>query len=164
MTLLNLSYIIIPAAVAVVAFFTRLFVDMGMDGWYEALAKPVWIPGGSTIGIVWACIYLLLIIVGIIGWNTLRGPARKYLFTFFSLNLIFNTFWAYIFFAKHWFLVAILVAVLLLVTIALMIFILHRRGNETGSRPLKYAGYFLYPYAGWMLLVIYITYVLMVMN
>ncbi|MFG6117522.1 TspO/MBR family protein [Halobacillus sp. MO56] len=92
----SLSFILIYAAFSLAGFLFP--VDRP---WYNSLAKPVWTPDGSTIGIVWGVLYGLIAFsvtyawmkngfkqLGIIFWSIfLFNYLTNQLFSFFQFKL-----------------------------------------------------------------------------
>lgn len=112
------SVLICQAAGMIGSFFTA----PAIEGWYAELNKPSWTPAGEFIGAVWSALYLLMGIslflvwaknwqvkVNFSGWaaqtwnrfsqKLLDGDWQKQnIISIFSLQLILNVLWSFVFF------------------------------------------------------------------
>jgi len=71
------------------------------NAWFDALAKPSFMPPGRTFGIVWPILYALL---GISVAMIIAGPPsprKQAALTLFFIQLLLNFAWSPIFFAGH---------------------------------------------------------------
>lgn len=69
----------------------------GPGAWYAALNKPSWTPPNWIFAPVWTLLYLA---IAVAGWLVWRQPSarRPMLLTLWSLQLIFNGAWSWLFF------------------------------------------------------------------
>jgi len=59
--------------------------------WYDNLIKPEWTPEGSTIGLIWACLYPIIIICFVVVVvQAFRGKLSWWVVLPFVVNLIAN--------------------------------------------------------------------------
>jgi len=59
--------------------------------WYDNLNKPEWTPEGSTIGLIWACLYpIILISFAVVVVQAFRGKLSWWVVLPFVVNLIAN--------------------------------------------------------------------------
>jgi benzodiazapine receptor len=68
------------------------------SAWYRRLDKPPWQPPGPVFGAVWTTLYALLAFVG--GRALSRGAGRGFSRPF-TLNLVLNAAWSWVFFRAH---------------------------------------------------------------
>lgn len=109
--------------------------------WYLALNKAPWSPPNIAFPIVWALLYIC---IAIAGWQIFRR-GNSCLKTLWSVQLILNALWSWVFFGQHWVLMGLLNIVLI---DALVInLILKARRIELNSVSLLLA-----PYIAWLLL------------
>ena len=67
--------------------------------WYVALAKPAWTPPNWLFAPVWTTLYVMIAIAGWLAWRRMgAGP----LFTVWSVALLLNAAWSWLFFSRHW--------------------------------------------------------------
>ena len=69
--------------------------------WFDALAKPSFMPPGAAFGIVWPILYALLGIALAMILAEPRSPRRKTALILFFVQLALNFAWSPIFFAGH---------------------------------------------------------------
>lgn len=107
--------ILIPLLVGATSGF---FTATGVDSWYQTILKPSWNPPNWIFGPVWTTLYILMGIALFLVWKADTAPEIKRLaIILFSLQLVLNFFWSFIFFNQHaigWALVEILVMWLLI--------------------------------------------------
>lgn len=107
--------ILIPLLVGATSGF---FTATGVGSWYQTILKPSWNPPNWIFGPVWTTLYILMGIALFLVWKADTAPEIKRLaIILFSLQLVLNFFWSFIFFNQHaigWALVEILVMWLLI--------------------------------------------------
>jgi tryptophan-rich sensory protein len=98
---LTLGIIAAPLILAI-GTASGLLSGSGVDNaWFNALAKPWFMPPGWVFPVVWITLYLLM---GLALGQVLAAPpspARRRAILLFALHLILNLFWSPIFFAAH---------------------------------------------------------------
>lgn len=152
-----IHYIISPLFYIGIAFSGRMFTDQGVTDWYPEIIKPSYTLPGSFIGVVWTIIFILSAISLILFIN--RGKGSKIFWPvigLFALNGIVNVAWSYIFFTKHLIGLAVIDALIILITVGMMI-VLVRPYSKASSGLLM-------PYFLWVLFASYLTYDIYTLN
>ena len=83
------------------------------NGWYEALAKPLFMPPGWAFGLVWPLLYGLLGLALARILSLPASPRRSAALVLFFAQLALNFAWSPIFFAAHDMRLALIVIVLM---------------------------------------------------
>ncbi|UCF87084.1 MAG: tryptophan-rich sensory protein, partial [Nitrospiraceae bacterium] len=152
-----IHYILSPLFYLSIAMAGRIFTTAGVHSWYPGLVKPDFTPPGSIIGIVWTVIYILSALSLILFVNAARGKSSLYpVISLYAINGILNALWSYIFFTRHMLGLAVVDAVLIGITVALIIVFVYRYS--------KAATLLLIPYLLWVTFASYLTYVIYRMN
>lgn len=153
----HFHYIVSPVFYLAVALASRMFTAQGLTDWYPAIIKPSYTPPGSLIGTVWMTIYILSAISLIIFINRGRGSNAFWpIIGIFVFNGIVNAVWSYIFFTKHLIGLAVIDAVLILITVGMMIVLVWSYS--------KVSSVLLLPYLLWVSFASYLTYVIYTLN
>jgi translocator protein len=128
-----------------------------IDGWYQSIEKPSWQPPNWVFGPVWTTLYILMGIALYLIWKSNAPENRKRTaITLWSIQLVLNFFWSYIFFSLHelgWALAEIIV---LWVFILLTIFAF--------ARISRLAAWLLVPYISWVSFASILTYTIYQLN
>lgn len=156
---INLSYVVIPLIVVLVAVFGGLITSNGMS-WYDSINLPSWTPGGEIIGLVWTVIFILSAIAALLVWNSKWRYKDQLRFNkiiiWFLINIGLNLGWSFIFFNRHLIFIAIEEAVLLGLSVVRIIWL---------SWPVdRRVAYLLLPYAIWTAFATYLTYNVWLLN
>jgi benzodiazapine receptor len=69
-----------------------------VDGWYEALEKPFFMPEPALFGLVWPVLYLL---VAIAGWRVFSSEGAIPGWGLWISQLVLNWVWSPMFFGAH---------------------------------------------------------------
>ncbi len=157
-----------------------VFTVPAVKGWYDQLAKPSWTPPGEVIGAVWMVLYLLmglsLYLVWARNWQieqSLAGRAarawnqisqklldgawqKQNIIAIFSMQLILNVLWSFIFFELKSPGLAFFELLMLWVAIAYTI--------ANFWRVSKLAAYLLMPYIAWVTFAGYLNFAIWQMN
>ena len=91
----------VPALVAILAA-----VVVGAAGgvlttigpWYRSLRSPAWKPPDWAFGPVWATIFTLCVVSGVMTWNAGDRDSRQGLVVAYGVNATFNIAWSALFF------------------------------------------------------------------
>jgi tryptophan-rich sensory protein len=112
--------------------------------WYESI-KPTLAPPNFVFGIVWAILYILIAIsLGLSIIAVRRKPyTRKLVYTLFTINLLTNVLWSFIFFVKNNISLALVDILIMDITAIILILSLYKIN--------KIASILLMPYALWIL-------------
>jgi len=69
--------------------------------WYPRIQKPAWTPPDAAFGPVWTALYLLMGVAAWLVWRDSAGYPRRRALGIFSLQLVLNGAWSFIFFGLH---------------------------------------------------------------
>ena len=69
--------------------------------WYAGLDKPPWNPPSWVFGPVWTTLYLLIGLAGALAWPGRTTRAGRAGFSLFTLQLVLNALWSWLFFRWH---------------------------------------------------------------
>ncbi|MDO6413514.1 TspO/MBR family protein [Sphingomonas sp. BIUV-7] len=112
------------------------------NAWFDALAKPGFMPPGWAFPVAWTTLYLMIgTAFGLI--LETRHPLRSRAILLFVAQLLLNYAWSPVFFALHQPLRALAIIVLMVILTALTALDFHR------IRPL--AAWLLLPYLAWLI-------------
>lgn len=79
-----------------------LFTTPEIPGWYQSLVKPSWNPPNWLFAPVWTSLYVLMGIALFLVWKSVAPAAQKNgAILLFSVQLVLNFFWSFIFFRQH---------------------------------------------------------------
>lgn len=151
-------YFIIVYAIA--ALGGILSYDAEKDDWYQRLVKPSWTPSGTTISIIWLILYFLIALSWYMatGINNLSSVSRVSINILFTLGLILNLVWTFIFFTFRNLSLSLLI--IIIIDIVTLILILYLSSSSLTIR----SAYLLIPYLIWLLIATYLNYRLYVDN
>lgn len=130
----------VPVAVGAASGF---FTVTGADSWYKTIQKPSWNPPNWIFGPVWTTLYVMMGIGLFLVWKTDTGrKLKRAAVLLFSVQLVLNFFWSFIFFNQQQIGWALVEIILLWVFILLTIF-----SFSKVSRP---AAWLMVPYISWV--------------
>jgi len=132
--------------VALTALWCGYYNRFAMENYYGSLVKPFLTPPDYIFPIVWAVLYILLIIAFDF---ILNGKNSSFAVKLFMAVLLLQIFWSYLFFYKGLFLVGFAV-------IAVKCFVTAATLNEFYHRN-RFAGLLLVPYLLWVLFAAYLN-------
>jgi len=137
------AFIISLLIVAAIAATASAFTLSQIPGWYRGLQKPSFSPPNWLFGPVWTCLYVMIAVAAYLVWQR-RDDSVFYKTTrnIYFVQLLLNFLWSIVFFGMHQVLGALGIIVLLLVSIAILIY----RFNHF-SKP---ASFLLVPYILWV--------------
>jgi len=114
-----------------------------LDDWYYALRKPSWQPPEWLFGPAWTLIFTLAVVSAGMAWNAAEQAATRWvLLVGFSLNVVLNMAWSWLFFNRRRLDLALLEVIPLWLSIAFLIIV-------TGAL-VPLAGWLLAPYLCWV--------------
>ncbi len=140
------KFIISFAFVALTAGLTSYFSYQGIDTFYSALTMPPLTPPNNVFSIVWPLLYVLMVISY---YMILNHEDHQRASLLFVGQLFLQILWAFLFFAKGYFLYGLICIILLVWTVFIMIKKFHT------IEPL--AAYLQYPYFIWLIFATYLT-------
>ncbi len=136
---LIVSLLIVAAIAATASFFTISQIP----GWYRNLERPSFSPPNWLFGPVWTCLYVMIAIAAYLVWQRRDDSAfYKTTRTIYFVQLLLNFLWSIVFFGMHQILGAFVIIILLLISIAVLIY----RFNHFS----KAASLLLVPYILWV--------------
>ena len=112
------------------------------NSWFDALAKPSFMPPGWAFPVAWTTLYILLGLSLAMILNARGARGRGIAVTLFLVQLALNYSWSPIFFAAHKVGLALLVIVAIIVLTAVTAWLF--------ARIRKAAGWLLLPYLAWL--------------
>jgi len=126
-----------------VGFLGSLYTMPAIPGWYAGLSKPAFTPPSWVFGPVWTFLYILMGISLYIVW--VRGLGARHVkpaLSLFSIQLVLNFLWSYLFFGLRSPLAGLVCIALLWVELALTIVAFNRISRK--------AALLLVPYLLWV--------------
>ncbi|MCB1519079.1 MAG: tryptophan-rich sensory protein [Hyphomicrobiaceae bacterium] len=108
---------LIPFFAAVIAIAVSGAVFMP-GPWYKALDKPSWTPPDWLFGPAWTLLYIA---IAVAGWLVWREDGFRLPLFIWAANLVFNGAWSWLMFGRHRIGLALVDAILMLVTIVAFI-------------------------------------------
>lgn len=142
MSLLRYVLVTVPAVVLLGSVSGQLAGSGYGDPWFDALAKPGFMPPGWVFGVAWTILYILLGIVLAMLLHARGARNRTLAVALFIVQLGANYAWSPLFFAFHevgWALA--LIAAMIALTVALIVLM-------WGIR--RTAFWLMLPYLGWL--------------
>jgi len=112
------------------------------NSWFDALAKPGFMPPGWAFGVAWTILYVLM---GIAVAQVIASKAltRRLALHIFTLQLVLNLMWSPVFFGLHKPDIAFVIIVVLAIFVALMVALFWTIRRS--------AGLLMLPYLAWLL-------------
>lgn len=131
------SLLISFSAAAVGALATRSAPEF-----YATLSRPSWAPPASVFGPVWTVLYILMAVAAWLVWKQARLAGARTALVLYTMQLVLNALWSWLFFAWRNGTVAridimMLIALIVLTTVAFW-------------RVYPLAGALMLPYAAWV--------------
>ena len=144
---LILSIIICEGA----GIFGSIFTTKSVGGWYSTINKPSFNPPGWIFGPVWILLYLLMGISVFIIWSKFNDHNLfKSAIVIFSIQLLLNVFWSFLFFGQKSPLLAFIEIIFLWIAILITIIVFYKL-NHLSS-------YLLIPYILWVSFAAFLNY------
>ena len=129
----------IPLAVGAVA---GMFTSQAVPEWYASLNRPSFSSPNWVFGPVWTSLYILLGTSFFLIWKEKASQKRDQAILIFSVQMLLNFGWSFLFFYFHLIGIALIEIILLWISIASMLFLFHK------IKPL--AAYLNIPYLLWV--------------
>lgn len=118
----NIAKLIISIALPLVlGSVAGMFTSQSVPYWYAALNKPAFNPPGWIFGPVWTLLYLLMGISFFMVWKQEKDKLRNLAILIYSVQLLLNFAWSFIFFYFKLIGLALVEIVLLWCAIILML-------------------------------------------
>ena len=126
------------------------FTTKNIATWYVTLIKPSFNPPNYLFGPVWTTLYVLMGISLFLVLNKSKELDRNKIIFVFSLQLILNFLWSFIFFEFHQLGLALIEIVVMWCSILVMILVFYKTN--------KWAAYINIPYLLWVSFASVLTY------
>ncbi len=144
----------IPLAVG---FLGSLLTMESVKTWYTTLNKPSFNPPNAVFGPVWSTLFIIMGISSYRVWKKRKQVSGfSWAIAIYSLQLILNLTWSFLFFYQHQIDFALVEIGVLLLTIIINAFIFYRID--------KLAGWLFLPYILWVSFASYLTYSIFILN
>jgi translocator protein len=131
--------LLLPLSAGAVA---GMFTSQAVPTWYALLSRPSFNPPIWVFGPVWTSLYILLGISFFLVWKEEASKERNLATKVFSIQMLLNFAWSYIFFYFNLIGVTLIEIVLLWISIAFMILLFYK------IRP--FGAYLNIPYLLWV--------------
>lgn len=131
--------ILLPLSVGAVA---GMFTSQAVPTWYASLNRPSFSPPNWVFGPVWTTLYVLLGISFFLIWKENPSKQRNLAIIIFTVQMLLNFAWSFIFFYFNFIGAALLEIILLWISIIAMIYLFYK------IKPL--AAYLNIPYLLWV--------------
>lgn len=146
--------VLIPLIVGATSGF---FTVTGVGSWYQTINKPSWNPPGWIFGPVWTSLYIMMGIALFLVWRAEVNPGvKKKAIVLFSIQLLLNFSWSFIFFNQQQIGWALVEIIILWVFILLTIFAFGKINPA--------AAWLLVPYISWVSFATILTYTIWKLN
>lgn len=129
----------LPLSVGIVA---GMFTSQAVPTWYATLNRPSFNPPNWVFGPVWTSLYILLGISFFLIWKEKVSKERDLAIKVFSIQMLLNFAWSFLFFYFNLIGAALIEIILLWISIALMIYLFYK------IKP--FAAYLNIPYFLWV--------------
>ena len=136
-------WIVTVPVIVLLGFASGWFSNSGYGNpWFDALAKPGFMPPGWLFGVAWTILYVLM---GIAVAQVIarKAPMRRLALHLFAIQLVLNLLWSPIFFGFHRADIAFVTIVVLTIFVAITIMAFWGLSRS--------AALLLLPYLAWLL-------------
>ena len=153
----TLKLIIAIAIPLIVGGTSGFFTATGVESWYQTIARPTWNPPGWIFGPVWTTLYVMMGISLFLVWKEDTSvELKKIAIALFTVQLVLNFFWSFIFFNQHQIGWALVEIIAMWVFILLTIFAF--------AQVNKAAAWLLVPYISWVSFATILNYTIWQLN
>ncbi len=115
--------ILLPLSVGAVA---GMFTSQAVPTWYASLNRPSFSPPNWVFGPVWTSLYILLGISFFLIWKEEASKERDLAIKVFSIQMLLNFAWSFLFFYFNLIGAALIEIILLWTSIAAMIYLFYK--------------------------------------
>jgi tryptophan-rich sensory protein len=128
----------------VVGYVSGMVTRTSITTWYPTLVKPSFNPPNWIFAPVWTSLYVMMGVAAGFIWNqiTTQKAAVTKALQFFTIQLVLNALWSYLFFRLH----NLMLATIEVVLLWLMIFETYSQFAKIN----KTASYLMLPYLAWV--------------
>lgn len=156
MSFLRYALFTVPAVV-LLGTLSGLLSNSGYGNpWFDALAKPSFMPPGWAFGVAWTILYILIGLSLAMLLHAKGAHKRERTIALFGLQLLLNFAWSPVFFAMHKVDLALSIVSAMMVALVVLIFLLWRIRIV--------AALLLFPYLGWLMFACALNYEIMALN
>lgn len=134
-----------------------IFTSASLDGWYDQIIKPSWVPPSFVFPIVWPILYGMMGVSAYIIWRK-RDDGHSFCcsLVYYWVHVFFNFLWSYIFFGMRDIGLALSEIIVLWAMIGGLIIVFWRIDKVAGS--------LLIPYFAWVTFAMYLNYTIWQLN
>ena len=127
-----------------VGYLSGMVTRASITTWYPTLVKPSFNPPNWIFAPVWTSLYVMMGVAAGLIWNqiTTQKSAVTKALQFFTIQLVLNALWSYLFFGLH----NLMLATIEVVLLWLMIFETYSQFAKIN----KTASYLMLPYLAWV--------------
>lgn len=127
-----------------VGYLSSNVTQSSIKTWYPTIEKPIFNPPNWVFAPVWTMLFILMGIAAGMVWNKLESNKElvKKGLLFFTVQLLLNALWSYLFFGLN----NILLALIEIILLWLIIYETYYIFKQIDKR----AGYLLIPYLAWV--------------
>ena len=127
-----------------VGYLSGMVTRTSITTWYPTLVKPSFNPPNWIFAPVWTSLYVMMGVAAGLIWNqiTTQKAAVTKALQFFTIQLVLNALWSYLFFGLH----NLMLATIEVVLLWLMIFETYSQFAKIN----KTASYLMLPYLAWV--------------
>ncbi|MEO8772150.1 MAG: TspO/MBR family protein [Ferruginibacter sp.] len=99
---LSVKLIISIAVPLIIGSIAGFFTVQSVNGWFTTIHKPSFNPPNWIFAPVWTTLYILMGIAFYLVWKSNAEPnVKKVAIIFYSIQLVLNFLWSFIFFVYH---------------------------------------------------------------
>lgn len=142
MSFLRWALVTVPAILLLGTLSGRAAGSGYGNPWFDALAKPGFMPPGWMFPVAWTILYVLMGLALALILHARGARGRPLALTFFFVQLALNYSWSPVFFARHEVKLALGIIVAMVIAAAVAAFLFYRIR--------KAAGLLLLPYLAWL--------------
>jgi len=127
-----------------IGYLSGMVTRASITTWYPTLVKPSFNPPNWIFAPVWTSLYVMMGVAAGLIWNqiTTQKAAVTKALQFFTIQLVLNALWSYLFFGLH----NLMLATIEVVLLWLMIFETYSQFAKIN----KTASYLMLPYLAWV--------------
>ena len=127
-----------------VGYLSSNVTQSSINTWYPLIKKPIFNPPNWVFAPVWTMLFIMMGIAAGMVWNKLESNKElvKKGMLFFTIQLLLNALWSYLFFGLN----NILLALIEIILLWLIIYETYYIFKQIDKR----AGYLLIPYLAWV--------------
>lgn len=137
------TFIYVVVSILLTAKICSIFTHIGLNGWYNDFAKPMFTPANYVFPIAWSIIYVLLAASSFMVLSRADSLYKNQASHLFIAQLALQILWCFSFFAEGQLALGLVILLLLDIVVYKMIVIFLQQH--------KLSGLLLYPYYWWLM-------------